>query len=110
MKTIAIKLINKEENVKYILISLVALIVVFSSLYFYFLKEALSYVALRESVEKEISILNSRINPLEQKYISLKSRINMDMAYEMGFKDTAFDSKFIKLENVKTVLSSNSGL
>ncbi len=55
--------------------------------YVYFINSSVLNTVIREQNNKEISQMILRISSLENSYIKLKSDINIDMAYTLGFRD-----------------------
>ena len=55
--------------------------------YVYFINSSVLNTVTREQNNKEISQMIARISSLENSYINLKSNINIDMAYTLGFRD-----------------------
>ena len=62
------------------------LLVVFFSLYVYFVGKSIVNVVVREEVELQIAEVNSALSELELDYITKKDTINMSFAKERGFK------------------------
>jgi hypothetical protein len=65
--------------------SLVALLVVLSGMYAYFLSTSVINVIVREEMQQRIADTNARISELELTYIEAKNTVTLDMAREMGF-------------------------
>ena len=55
--------------------------------YIYSLHVAVFNVAKRGAIEKSISDLNNSVADLESKYIALKKKISLDLAYSLGYTD-----------------------
>jgi hypothetical protein len=69
--------------------------------YGYMVQGSIVNVVARQSMEEEISLLNSSIIDLESAYIESKNAINLDTAYSLGF---------VPGNNQKFVTRNNSGL
>lgn len=74
------------------------LIVIFASMYMYFVSSAIVNVVLREEIEGEIVKIHSEVGELESKYLTLENNITMDTALAMGFVKVA-DKKFVTRTN-----------
>ena len=77
---------NSKE--KMLLASLVGGLIFVLLLYGYFIDQAVSNIALRKEVEREVAMLNTELGSLESTYASLQSRINNNTAEELGFIDS----------------------
>ena len=76
-----------EDLQKYLstVLAFFALMLIFS--YLYFINSSVLNTVVREQNNKEISQTVLKISNLENKYIVLKSEMNIDMARSLGFKD-----------------------
>ncbi len=63
-------------------------IVSLSLSYIFFLHSAIANVVERESILKSNRVLATQVSELEGKYFSVKSKINIELAHERGFKDS----------------------
>jgi len=76
-----------ETNTKLIITALLVLVLCLSVLYGVFVRETVVNVVEREETEALIAELVSEIGELEFEYIEEKNTINIDLAYELGFRD-----------------------
>jgi cell division protein FtsL len=78
---------NVHDLEKKLFFAVLGLTLVLSAVYGIYVRQAIVNVVERESIEKSISLKNSELADLETRYISLKNNIDLDIAYEKGFKD-----------------------
>src|SRR5688500_7681659 len=65
--------------------------------YIYFIHATVQNVASRQRAEKALTDLTSNIASLESNYMHLTGSVNINEAYNLGFKNTSSDeTKFIK--------------
>ncbi len=93
-KAIKNKILNIENPKKCAFWSFVSLVMFFSASYMYFLNRTVVNAVERQNIEKEITLINSRTSDLEESYLSLKNKMNIDYALSKGF---------IKVSNEKYV-------
>jgi hypothetical protein len=82
-------------------------IVVLMGFYIFLINKTVMNVAARGALEKNISAMNSKIGELEFKYISLKNKVNIELAYSMGFKDV-LNPQYISLRTLGRVSTSDT--
>ncbi|OGD67910.1 hypothetical protein A3I18_02210 [Candidatus Campbellbacteria bacterium RIFCSPLOWO2_02_FULL_35_11] len=102
MNTIA-ETINMKNTVRLIFWSVVSLLVLFSIMYAFFVKQTVINIVERENFENEIAVLNSEVSGLEFKYIALKNEVDMDYAHSVGFvdvKNMKFASRKLPAQNL----------
>jgi hypothetical protein len=78
--------------------------------YGYCVRAAIVNIVERQNVEKELSILNSKIIDLESEYIKVKNNITLETANSLGFVPASthkFVSKSIKNPGLSMVLTRN---
>jgi len=63
-------------------------IAIMSLSYVYFLHSAITNVVKRENIIRDNRALSTKVSELEAKYFSVKSKINIELAHERGFKDS----------------------
>lgn len=80
-----------ERRVFWIFISI---IIVLFGLYGYFVSKSIINVIIREETEQDLARAGAHISSLEYDYIKQKNTINLELAYEMGFRD-AKSKKFV---------------
>lgn len=91
-KTSAIIGDNTEKTA---FLSLLTLLAVSFALYLFFVGSTILNIVERKNLENNNRILNSKVSELELKYLSETSKIDLNLAYSLGFKDavgTAFAS------------------
>lgn len=74
------------------------LIILFASMYMYFVSSSIVNVVLRKEIETEIVKIHSQVGELESQYLALENNITMDRALSMGFVKLS-DKKFITRTN-----------
>ncbi|MBI4155837.1 MAG: hypothetical protein HY507_01225 [Candidatus Zambryskibacteria bacterium] len=87
--------LNREKNIFWTLIATVFLCVGF---YIYFINTTIHNTVLRQNLENEISRLTLSTGSEEFQYIAMRNKINLPLAYSLGFRDVA----------VKTFISKKS--
>lgn len=66
-------------------------------LYIYFVNSIVWHVASRQQTERKLSDLTAQMAAVEAHYVELTSGINIDHAYNLGFKDISDDqTQFVK--------------
>lgn len=69
-------------------------IIALLGMYGYFVSKSVINVIIREEIEQDLARVNAHIGSLEYDYIKKKNNINLELAYELGFKD-ARSKKFV---------------
>lgn len=77
--------INTIRFHRRVFLILTAIVMVFLSLYVYFVSKSVINVVVREEIENDIIAVNSRLGDLELSYINLKNQITPEFAYSNGF-------------------------
>ncbi len=90
-KVIAYQADNIERKVFW---SFLILVILFASLYMYFISASIVNVVLRKEIEGDIITTHSEVGELESRYLGLENNITMDRAFAMGFVKLA-DKKFV---------------
>ena len=70
------------------------LIFLLSVFYALFVNQTVMNIVERQSIEKEMAALESRVGNLEFEFIAKKNEINLDYAYAQGFEDI-LDTRYI---------------
>jgi hypothetical protein len=91
--------IGREVHLFYILLSI---LILFSSLYIFFIKQTIVNVVERERFTKESRLLSSELGDLESKYIATKSKITLEYAKSLGFVDSK-KTNYITRKNLSKV-------
>jgi hypothetical protein len=65
--------------------ALVAVIVVSTFMYGFFLLEAVSHAASQASARREVAELSSKVGELQSKYLDATKALTPDLARELGF-------------------------
>lgn len=102
VKNINSVLVYKER----IFIMLVVGIVISACAYGFLLQKAIVNVVEREKVSKEIKVVSASVIDLESKYLSIKNKINIELAHSKGFKDTEVTS-FISKKALTAMVTSH---
>ena len=95
-----------ENPKKWIFWSLVSLAMLFSASYLYFVNRTVVNVALRQKIEKQITLINSQTSDLEVSYLGLKNKINLDYALSKGFVKVS-NEKYVSAKTFNKNLSVN---
>ncbi|PIP86388.1 hypothetical protein COV42_01535 [Candidatus Campbellbacteria bacterium CG11_big_fil_rev_8_21_14_0_20_44_21] len=112
MKALTIKKLNIRGETfhfnphleKRIMVFLFVLIFFFAAMYIYFVKQAIVNVVQREKVEEEISELDVKVGSLEERYIELENRIDLDFAYSLGYNEIQ-DVRFVSRKTLGQILT-----
>lgn len=65
--------------------------------YIYLVNSIVWNVSLRQQTEKRLADLTAQLSTMESTYVSLTSKINIENAYNLGFKDISSDqTEFVK--------------
>ncbi|HEY4505180.1 MAG TPA: hypothetical protein VJG67_00615 [Candidatus Paceibacterota bacterium] len=78
--------LNRE---KYIFWMLLCTLFLFIGFYMYFVRMTISNVVIRQNLEHEASRLTLDIGNKEFLYITKRNTVNIQLAYSLGFRDTA---------------------
>jgi len=73
----------------YVFWAIASLIVCFAASYIFAINSAIRNTALRQNLETEVAALTAKQSSLEFAYIEQKNKINIDLAYEQGFKEVS---------------------
>ena len=98
-----------EEHDRKIFWTLCTLVLVFLSLYVYFLSVSVYAVVSRKSAENTAGTLNARIAQLESEYAILDKHIDLALAHERGFVDIAVP-KYLFRDKPESSLSLRGAL
>lgn len=101
------KYVLSEEKRKVAFWGLTVCLSLMVGTYIYSLNVAVFNVAKRGAIEKSISDLHNSVADMESKYITLKKKINLDLAYSLGYRD--IDSTVI-IPRKSVSLNSSQGL
>jgi len=96
--------LKELETLKHIFWSFFVCLCLIALSYTFLVNLAVRNVADRERIEKEISKLSSELGELEFKYISMRSNINPEYAYSLGFQDVK-KQEFISRKKESATLS-----
>lgn len=92
------------EKMSHILFwTMATVIVVFASMYIYFVNRTVWNVVARQNIETEIVALNSNLSNNEFEYINTKGSISMALATSLGFKSAEKQTLFVTRETPKDV-------
>ncbi|MCX6752795.1 MAG: hypothetical protein NTW62_00395 [Candidatus Nomurabacteria bacterium] len=94
MKT---NIINNNDIDKRILKALIYTTVLFSLCYVFILGNMVYNIVARKNIDTQARALGNEVNGLELQYLSLSGKVDMKMAYAMGFKE--INKTFAKREN-----------
>jgi len=75
------------NNKKNIVWALIFTVVVLFAFYGYLIKKTVLNVVERGRAEQALNTLGSKVGELEFQYIALKNKVNLDLAYTLGFKN-----------------------
>ncbi|MES2436835.1 MAG: hypothetical protein V4519_02390 [Patescibacteria group bacterium] len=92
-KTLSVPVWHKVST-KVLFFVLASCLVTVFAVYAFMVNKTIMNVVAREDLEQEIANLSSTIGELEFKYMSVKSKVTLDLAYEKGFQD-AVPSQFV---------------
>lgn len=81
--------------------------VIMCVLYIFFMNETVFNVAKRASFEQDIAARASEISDLEFSYITAQNDIDMNLAYQLGYKDVTAP-QYISNTSVTARLSQNT--
>lgn len=105
-KAIKNKIRNIENMGKNIFWSFVAFAVFLSASYLYFVNRTVVNAVERQNIEKEIILISSQISDLEESYLGLKNKINLDYAFSKGFIKVS-NEKYVSAKTLNKNLSVN---
>jgi hypothetical protein len=94
------RICNREPN-KIWIWSLLILLVISAGSYVYLVQRSVVNIVARQDMEKEISVLDSKVLDLESKYIKAKNAVTYELAEGLGF---------IAVTNQKFVTRSTANL
>lgn len=93
------KRIDRTSNI--IFWMLLAAIVLMSGTYVYFINKTVRNVVYRQSLQSEISTLNSKLSETEFSYINTVGSITLDTAHQLGFvSPSQSDKTFVTREKL----------
>lgn len=104
MYALATKIHFREETTFW---SLVAIIFMLSLMYGYFVNVTIFNVADRIKLESKITQLDSKLGEMEFEYLSLKSSVTIEKAYELGFINSQ-STHFVSRDSSTKGLSFNN--
>ena len=79
--------INIEEYGKYTSALLMFFVLCLSGLYIFLINSSVLSTMTRRQNDRNISIISSNVGVLENDYMNLRSRLDIDVAKELGFRD-----------------------
>jgi hypothetical protein len=85
--------------------ALFSLCLIFFVLYIYFMNSSVFNVAKRIEAERTVAELNADLSRMEFEYIALENKIDINLAYKMGFND--IDNQIYVTSYSKQVSLSN---
>lgn len=99
--------INSTEQPKIFFWSIVVLIFIGLFSYGYLVRASIVNIVERQSSEKELIDLSSRVLNLESEYIKVKNTVTLDTARDLGFTSAASQKFVTKSKNSSASLSVN---
>lgn len=106
-KAIKNKIRSVENMGRNIFWSFVLLAVFFSASYLYLINRIVVNAVARQNIEKEIAVISSRTSDLEESYLSLKNKINLNYAFSKGFIKVS-NEKYVSVKTSNKNLSLNT--
>ena len=95
------------EKKKGLFVFLVFLLFCLFFSYIYFINQTVFNTASRQSFERELNLLSTKLGELEFEYISMKNDIDLEMADSLGFS-YASQTKFVSRKPLGQSISLNS--
>jgi hypothetical protein len=97
MNTKVINLISWDNFEQKLIWSLFAIMIALVGLYIYLVNISVFNIMARKEAEERISQIATEVAKLEATYIGLSSKIDMETAYALGFKDASKDGSYADL-------------
>lgn len=98
--------INNQDKAKVFFWSLIIVICFSVFSYGYFVRTTIVNIVVRQNMEKELSLLSSKVLALESEYVKAKNNVTLETAENYGFVAVA-SQKFITKANIDSGLSVN---
>lgn len=77
---------------------LIALCIALSGAYFFFINTLVGEVQVRKNLEESLQTSRTAVGELEFRYVSLSSRINLEVARSLGFSEVT-DAKVLSISS-----------
>ena len=77
--------------------TLLFILVLLGAAYFFFIQNLVSEVQARKDLEKSLQASRGVVGELEFRYVSVSSRINLDVARSLGFREIT-DARVLALD------------
>ena len=109
MKTIATKMKNyaygvsivNNNNMEKKILSVLILSFCFSALiYVSFLGNMVFNIVERKTVEAKTRVLNNDVGNLEGEYLAMSNKVDLALAYSLGFKETKIKCRVVSNEHI----------
>lgn len=99
MRRFKLKLNTKNFEISMMINVFIAVIILSSASYVYFVLNSISNTIEREKINKEISSVGIKISSIESNYLKIRSGISMEIANRQGFKENFNDTNFANIDS-----------
>lgn len=98
--------INNQDKARVLFWSLVIMICFCVFSYGYFVRTTIVNIVTRQTMEKELSLLSSKVLNLESEYVKIKNTVTLEQAQNSGFV-SSLNQKFVTKTNTGSGFSVN---
>ncbi len=98
--------INNQDKTRVLFWSLIIMICFCVFSYGYFVRTTIVNIVTRQTMEKELSLLSSKVLSLESEYVKVKNNVTLEQAQNSGFV-SALNQKFVTKTNTDSGFSVN---
>ena len=97
--------LSLESDEKRLILAASFLVVGLCLTYIYLINLSVFNIYSREQSEDKIGSLRGRVASLEGNYLTLSSRITIDLAHQLGFQDAIVESAFASRDETNVSLA-----